>query len=107
MAPLLRLVVPFLVAAVASAQQRLSLAGEWQITAEAPDARPVPVQVPAAFETALGTGFDGAARYRRTLPLPARRVAAVRIEFAAVATHATVFCNGVQVGEHLGGWTPF
>ncbi|MCA8951106.1 MAG: hypothetical protein KDE27_16490, partial [Planctomycetes bacterium] len=30
-----------------------------------------------------------------------------RIEFAAVATHATVLVNGVECGQHLGGWTPF
>jgi hypothetical protein len=96
-----------LVAGVAAAQQRVSLNGEWQLAAELPDAKPVRVQVPAAFETALGVGFDGAARYRRTLPLPPQRVQHVRVEFAAVATHAIVSCNGVQVGEHLGGWTPF
>lgn len=94
------------------AQQRVSLAGEWQIAPVAAGAgggEPAwhPVQVPAAFETALGTTFDGVARYRRTLPLPATKVAHVRIEFAAVATEATVFCNGVEVGKHLGGWTPF
>ena len=92
------------------AQQRLSLAGTWELAVEpraedgAFDRR---IEVPSAFETVLGTGFDGVARYRRTLPLPKERVAKVRIEFAAVATHATVFCNGKQVGQHLGGWTPF
>ena len=59
------------------------------------------------LDFASRTGFDGVARYRRTLPLPPERVARVRIEFAAVTTHATVFCNGKEVGQHLGGWTPF
>jgi hypothetical protein len=93
-----------------AAQQRLSLAGTWELAVEADGAASAfdrRIEVPGPFETALGTSFDGVARYRRTLPLPKERVARVRIEFAAVATHATVFCNGKQVGEHLGGWTPF
>lgn len=97
-----------------SAQQRTSLDGAWQIAVEADDgttSTPLPIHVPGAFETVLGPDFDGVARYRRTLPLPARQEGQVpprvRLEFAAVATHATVFCNGTQVGEHLGGWTPF
>jgi Glycosyl hydrolases family 2/Glycosyl hydrolases family 2, sugar binding domain len=90
-------------------QQRLSLAGTWQIRAEpaAADAAWREIAVPSAFETALGITFDGIARYRRQLPLPAQRCAAVRVEFAAVATQATVFCNGIECGTHLGGWTPF
>lgn len=96
------------------AQQRQSLDGPWQIAAEAADGTTnqfLPIQVPSAFETVLGPDFDGVARYRRTLPLPARAEGQppprVRLEFTAVATHATVFCNGTRVGEHLGGWTPF
>ncbi|MCU0865054.1 MAG: hypothetical protein MUC36_14790 [Planctomycetes bacterium] len=90
-------------------QQRVSLAGTWQLRPEpaAADAAWQEITVPSAFETVLGTTFDGIARYRRPLPLPAQRCAAVRIEFAAVATHATVFCNGTECGAHLGGWTPF
>jgi hypothetical protein len=99
-------VVAFAVVPLA-AQQRQSLAGEWQIRVEAePDAWRA-ITVPRAFETVLGERFDGVARYRRTLPLPAQKVQAVRVEFAAVAMHATVFCNGTEVGQHLGGWTPF
>jgi hypothetical protein len=63
--------------------------------------------VPSAFETTLESTFDGVAWYRRALPLPAERCQRVRVEFAAVATHATVFCNDKEVGQHLGGWTPF
>jgi hypothetical protein len=92
----------------AVAQRRVTLDGEWQIRAETPAAGAWrPVVVPSAFETALGIAFDGVARYRRALPLPSQRIAAVRVEFDAVATHATVWCNGVEVGRHLGGWTPF
>jgi len=90
-----------------AAQTRVPLDGAWQVRPEAEPDGWRAITVPSAFETALGTTFDGVGVYRRTLPLPTTKVAAVRIEFAAVATHATVFCNGTQVGEHLGGWTPF
>lgn len=90
-----------------AAQARVPLDGAWQIRPENDADGWRAVQVPAAFETALGVVFDGVAVYRRTLPLPAEKAAAVRVEFDAVATHATVFCNGTKVGEHLGGWTPF
>lgn len=92
------------------AQDRVPLDGTWELCREQGEARPydLKVQVPATFETALGIDFDGVAWYRRSLPLDAsRRGATVRVEFAAVATEARVFCNGVEVGKHLGGWTPF
>ena len=92
------------------AQQRVSLAGAWQVAPIGQDGTAgaeVAIDVPSPFETALGTNYDGVARYRRVLPLPAERRAHVAIEFRAVATHATVRINGVEVGQHLGGWTPF
>ncbi|MBL8842099.1 MAG: hypothetical protein JNL90_11305 [Planctomycetes bacterium] len=107
---------------LAAPQGRLPLEGEWQI-APAPAApaasggaasgAPPPsydrtITVPSAFETALGVEFDGVAWYRRTLPLTvAQRGARVRIEFEAAATAARVLVNGVELGRHLGGWTPF
>lgn len=94
----------------AVAQQRVSLAGSWQIAPIAKDGTAgaeLAIVVPSPFETALGTNYDGVARYRRVLPLPPERRAHVAIEFRAVATHATVRINGVEVGQHLGGWTPF
>ena len=92
------------------AQERIRLDGTWEVAPVAADGMAgawQPIEVPSAFETALGVRFDGVARYRRTLTVPRRDGQQVRVEFAAVATHATVFCNGKQVGEHLGGWTPF
>ncbi len=90
----------------ARAQQRLPLHDGWTI--QATGGEPRPLKVPAAFETALGTGFDGVATCAVTLPLrPDWRGARIRVEFAAVATHATVRCNGSVVATHLGGWTPF
>ena len=98
-----------LVAPPATAQQRQSLDGIWEIRDEAsPDNAPYQqIHVPGAFEVVLGNNFDGIARYRRTLPLPSVRTNRVFVEFDAVATHARVLVNGQQVAEHLGGWTPF
>ncbi|MBM4016392.1 MAG: hypothetical protein FJ293_15690 [Planctomycetes bacterium] len=94
-----------------SAQQRESLDGAWQIGVPTPAAGlryDKTVAVPGAFEAALGVEFDGVAWLRRTLPLrPEQRDARVRVEFAAAATAARVLVNGVEVGRHLGGWTPF
>ncbi|MBL8752240.1 MAG: hypothetical protein JNK15_02980 [Planctomycetes bacterium] len=88
------------------AQQRVPLDGTWQVRPEADANGWRDVAVPAAFETALGIEFDGVAIYRRTLPA-GKPTAHTRLEFAAVATHATVTVNGTKLGEHLGGWTPF
>jgi hypothetical protein len=106
---MLRLVVVlFACVAALAAQQRVPLDGSWEIRPETPTVGAWrPVAVPAAFEAALGVDYDGVARYRRRLSLPPQRAAAVRVEFDAVATHATVLCNGQEVGRHLGGWTPF
>ncbi|MCB9878517.1 MAG: hypothetical protein H6835_13045 [Planctomycetes bacterium] len=110
---MLRTIAPFAIAALLSltgtigAQTRIPLDGTWQIRPEnAPDAWR-DVQVPAAFETALGAAFDGVARYRLTLPETPGATTRLAFEFAAVATHATVLLNGQRLGEHLGGWTPF
>lgn len=91
---------------VCTAQQRISLDGTWQLRADGEET-PVAVAVPAAFETALGPHFDGVAWYSRQFDVPADHRGRVRLSFAAVATMATVFCNGIEVGSHLGGWTPF
>lgn len=95
----------------AAAQERIELDGAWQIAAAVP-AEPLRYDktcvVPGAFEEALGVGFDGVAWLRRSLPLgEAHRGARIRVEFAAAATAARVLVNGVEVGRHLGGWTPF
>ena len=106
----LLLAAPFALLGALCAQQRIPLDGQWTARSEPLDEAnpaPHPIAVPAAFETVFGPQFDGVVRYYRALPLPSTPVPHVRIEFAAVATHATVYCNGQEVGQHLGGWTPF
>lgn len=83
------------------------LAGIWEIRADGDDEW-LPIAVPASWETVLGVDFDGVAWYRRTVPLPAdlagRRVL---LRFWGAATEATVWLNEVELGSHLGAWTPF
>ena len=52
-------------------QTRVSLDGEWQIRRDAEPQGWQPIQVPSAFETALGTTFDGVA-VSKSMQRPAR-----------------------------------
>lgn len=76
------------------------------------DANWIPVSIPSTFESHQGVGFDGIGWYRKRFARfeledyesqPNRLI----LRFHGVATHATLWCNGRQIAEHLGGWTPF
>lgn len=67
-----------------------------------------PVRLPATFQDYEGTNFHGVGWYRTAFKLdPPRPGQRVLIHFQAAATAAEVWCNGVRLGSHLGGWTPF
>lgn len=71
-----------------------------------------PVKVPATFENQQGVGFDGVGWYRKRFPRfrlkdPSLGSMRLVLRFEGVATRATLWCDGQQVAEHLGGWTPF
>lgn len=109
---LLAVVIPLLHALSPSGGREVQiLDGLWEITSDDPSAagaRWLPIEVPSAFETALGVDFDGVATYRRSFRVDARLAQErLLLSFDAVATHARVWLNGEPVGEHLGGWTPF
>lgn len=101
--------------AALAAQERLQLEDGWTFAPAVadgerpPDDRFGPIVVAQAWEHTAGTDFDGIGWYRRSLQLDAawRTSARVRLEFAAVATHARIFVNGNALTEHLGAWTPF
>jgi beta-galactosidase/beta-glucuronidase len=70
------------------------------------------ILVPFAPESALSgvghTDFIEAAWYRRHASVPeAWRGRRVHLHFQAVDYDATVWVNGVEVGRHRGGYTPF
>ena len=100
----------------------LCLNGEWQFEIDAGDSglergllqRELEgrIRVPFCPESPLSgverTDFMNAVWYRRTITIPeawsSRRVL---LHFQAVDYDATVWANGVEVGRHRGGFTPF
>lgn len=70
------------------------------------------IEVPFAPETAASkvedTGFFKACWYRRAIQRPPlKRGERLILHFGAVDYQATVWVNGVRVGDHQGGYTPF
>ena len=93
------------------------LNGEWEFAETHTDALPTDyperIRVPFAPESLL-SGIHRTFRrhtrlfYRRTFSLPEGFVKArVLLHFGAVDQHATVYINGVCLGEHHGGYQPF
>ena len=65
------------------------------------------ITVPSCWET-IEKDYEGAAYYRRVFRVPAGWAdKAVRLQFDAVNFIAEVWLNGVAVGTHEGGFTPF
>ncbi|TDE14911.1 glycoside hydrolase family 2 protein [Jiangella asiatica] len=70
------------------------------------------VTLPHSTTTLPWHGFDRAAYqfvsvYRRTVEVPEGFTGRVFLDVDGAMTASTVWCNGVLVGEHLGGYTPF
>jgi hypothetical protein len=95
---------------------RLSLDGQWDFVADPPKdfaakAQSLPwhaIAVPAHWEMEGFVCESGFGLYQRTFTVP-RGWAGKRIKFRAEAiySHCEVFVNGVRVGSHEGGATPF
>jgi hypothetical protein len=108
---------------IAVSRATLSLSGPWQFAVD-PDAEGLTrgwaqpafddggwqtVTVPHTWNVMPAYADDaGIAWYRRQLTLsPAAAEAHVRLRFGAVFYLAQVWGNGVYLGEHEGGYTPF
>src|SRR5690606_6129587 len=67
-----------------------------------------PIRIGESWESVLGIDFDGTATYAtKQAVAPRAGGGRVVLEIDGAATHAIVWCDGQQVAEHLGGWTPF
>lgn len=98
----------------------LPLNGEWVIARDPHDSgkrqkwftRPtsdaVPIRVPGIFQEVF-PGYHGVAWYWREVNIPGHPFAHGRylLQFGAVDYYAEVWVNGVRVGDHEGGETPF
>lgn len=81
--------------------------GPWSLRSEGSE-RSVPARVPAPWEDALGTDYDGKGVYRCSWTCPEDWHGGGRsLRFEGVATAARVLVDGLEVGTHLGAWTPF
>lgn len=94
----------------------LSLDGEWRFTEAAPaDFAAVdaaawkPVRVPGEWTMQGFTVADGkAAGYLRTFTLPADWAGKrVKLRCDGVYSDSVAYVNGVRIGRHVGGFTPF
>ncbi|MFN8489993.1 MAG: hypothetical protein U0350_20570 [Caldilineaceae bacterium] len=85
----------------------ISLDGKWGFALA--DATWDKIQVPGCWEAqGYSKWSDRPACYRRTLFLPATwQGLPIFLEFDAVSYACTVRCNGAEVGQHCGLWTPF
>lgn len=86
----------------------LTLDGVWQFQL-GEDAPWQAITVPGCWEAqGYPKAVDGPVRYRRTVLIPTdwQRLP-IFLEFEAVSYAATIYCNGQQVGQHVGMWTPF
>jgi beta-galactosidase/beta-glucuronidase len=92
-----------------SSRSAISLNGDWLFQREGTlTDKWKQVQVPSSFQTHEGMEFHGVGVYRKTIAAfqvpPSKRVL---LHFQAAATEADVWLDGKQLGNHLGGWTPF
>ncbi len=84
-----------------------SLNGEWSFRRD-DETTWKSVTVPSDFESHEGEKFDGIGWYRRRFKVPSLNdEQRLIVTLHAAATETEVLCNGVKVGSHLGGWTPF
>ena len=85
----------------------IPLDGEWLFQRDG-GAEWKKITVPSSFESHEGTDWSGIGRYRKAVAPPVIPGGTrVLLHFQAAATAAVVRVNDVEVGSHLGGWTPF
>jgi beta-glucuronidase len=85
----------------------LSLDGTWSFRVDGQRGWTA-VEVPHTWNVMRAYGdYEGIAWYRRTFSLPRVTGARIALRFGAVFYETRVWVNGVAVGGHEGGYTPF
>ena len=92
--------------------EEITLDGVWQFSfpRDAGDGEKFgTIQSPGCWEAQGYSMFvEGPARYQRSIFIPASWAGQrILLEFDAFSYACTIFCNGRQVGEHVGMWAPF
>jgi hypothetical protein len=94
----------------------LSLAGEWEFAPDPPEDVAVNIgavpwsriSIPSHWEMAGFRCETGIAAYLKSVPLPAEwHGKRVRLRAESIYSSAEVWLNGMRVGSHIGGATPF
>jgi beta-galactosidase/beta-glucuronidase len=86
----------------------LNLNGPWEFEAGSIAGTILVPYAPEAAASGIGhVGFMPVVSYRRTVVVPDDWRQRVLLHFQAVDYDAVVWVNGVQVGRHRGGFTPF
>ena len=76
--------------------------------AKSPPTAAAPTTIPALWTSDAAPGYTGTAWYWKTFAVPADwKGQTIRVLFNAVAEIASVWLNGVSLGDHSGGETPF
>lgn len=102
---------------IAPDRPRISLDGAWSFVRDPerrcrPETLPEgePIRVPGCWEAQLDRPFGIVCGwYRRTIRLPAAWATGggIRLRFGGVGELASVWLDGVPLGEHVGTWTAF
>ncbi|MBV9523849.1 MAG: beta galactosidase jelly roll domain-containing protein, partial [Alphaproteobacteria bacterium] len=98
-------------------REALSLDGEWRFSFLGDELVPLDdvrswrdILVPGPWQAQIDElrERNGRAWYRRSFEVPREWVGlTVLLRFGAVNYHARVFVNGIETGEHEGGYLPF
>lgn len=66
------------------------------------------ITVPSLWDTKAAPNYKGVAWYWKSFTVPISWMGqTIRLRFAAVSESAQVWLNGVKLGDHVGGATPF
>ena len=92
---------------IAYDQENVGKTKEWYLDEKYPTEATETIRVPSSWEL-YRKNYEGVAWYRKTFTVSERHKGrSIRLQFDAVNYLTSVYLNGVAVGFHEGGYTPF